>query len=164
VAHGKKDKADDGRTVVARNRRAARDYEVLDRIEVGLVLTGSEVKSVRARAIDIGDAYAQVQGGELWLIGAHVAPYANAGYAGHDPDRKRKLLAHAAQIVRLGSRVREKGLTLIPLVVYFAPNGRAKVELGLARGKSVHGRKEEVAERDRQRDLRAVRRSHDADV
>lgn len=160
----KKDKEPkDGRATVARNRRALRDYEVLERLEVGLVLLGSEVKSLRAGGVDIGDSYAQVQGGELWLIGSRIAPYANAGYVKHEPERKRKLLAHAKEILRLGIKAREKGLTLVPLSIYFL-DGRAKLELGLARGKREHGRKEEVAERDRERDLRAVRKDREADV
>ena len=163
MAKKKEPKPADGRTVVTRNRRASRTYEILERIDVGMVLVGTEVKSLRAGQVDIGDAYARVEGGELWLIGARIAPYVNAGYANHDPERRRKLLAHRRQIERLSIKVREKGLTMVPLSVFFL-NGRAKLELGLARGKGVHGRKEEVAERDRRRDLRAARRTKDADI
>lgn len=159
----KKEEYKDGRVVVARNRRAVRDYEVLDRLEVGLVLVGTEVKSLRAGSANIVDAYAQVIDGELWLVGAHISPYLNASQFNHDPERRRKLLAHAKEIQRLHGKVKEKGLTLIPLSVYFR-DGRAKLELALARGKRQHGRKEEVAERDRRRALRAARRDRDADV
>lgn len=159
----KKEEYNDGRVVVARNRRAVRDYELLDRLEVGLLLVGTEVKSLRSGNVNIGDAYAQVSHGELWLIAAHIAPYLNASQFNHDPERKRKLLAHAREIQRLAVKVKEKGLTLIPLSVYFR-DGRAKLELALARGKREHGRKEEVAERDRRRQLRAARRDRDADV
>jgi len=153
----------DGRIVVARNRRALRDYEILDHLEVGMVLLGTEVKSLRAGQVDIGDAYAQVKSGELWLLGARISPYVNAGYINHEPERERKLLAHRKELIRLSVKVREKGLTLIPLSVYFL-NGKAKLELGLARGKRQYGRKEEVAARDRRRDLRAARRDNEADV
>lgn len=160
---GRKTKASDGRTIVARNRRASRDYEILDRFEVGLVLLGSEVKSIRDGQVDLGDAYAQVQSGELWLLNAKIAPYAHATHTNHEPERRRKLLMHRHEIRRLEGKTREKGLTLIPLTLYFK-EGKAKLELGLARGKKLHGRKEEVAERDRQRQLRAARRDREADI
>lgn len=155
--------AADGRTIVARNRRALRDYEILDRLEVGLVLEGTEVKSLREGGANIADAYGQVINGELWLIGAHIAPYVNAAQFNHDPERRRKLLAHGREIVRWGSKSREKGLTMVPLSLYFR-EGRAKLEMALARGKREYGRKEEVAERDRKRALRAARRDHGADL
>ena len=141
---GKKRKEEprDGRVHVARNRRVARSYEILERLEVGLVLRGTEVKSLRAGSVNIGDAYAQVIGGELWLLGAHIAPYVNAAHFNHDPERRRKLLSHSREIRRLAGKVKEKGLTLIPLSVYFR-EGKAKLELALARGKREHGRKEE---------------------
>lgn len=153
----------DGRRTVARNRRAVRDYEILERIEVGVVLLGSEVKSLRDGQVNIGDAYAQIIGGELWLLGANIALYAHSTGNNHDPERRRKLLAHRREIRRLTGKTREKGLTLIPLSVYFR-DGKAKLELALARGKSQHGRKEEVAERDRRRALRAARRDRRADI
>ncbi len=153
----------DGRVIVARNRRATRDYEVLDQLEVGMVLLGTEVKSLRDGGGNIGDAYARIEGRELWLHGANIAPYANASQNNHDPERKRKLLAHRREILRWSIKVREKGLTLIALSVYFR-DGRAKLEIALARGKRDYGRKEEVAERDRRRQLRAVRYDKDADI
>lgn len=161
----RKKKADeaDGRKVVARNRRASRDYEILERLEAGLVLLGSEVKSLREGQVDISEAYAQILDGELWLLGANIAPYAYATHTNHDPERRRKLLVHRPEIRRLAGKVREKGLTLVALSLYFR-EGTAKLELGLARGKRLHGRKEEVAERDRQRQLRAARRDREADI
>ena len=149
--------------MVTRNRRATYDYEILDRIEVGIVLLGTEVKSLREGNVSIVDAYARVDGGELWLVGARIAPYVNASINNHDPDRRRKLLARANEIMRLGGKVAEKGLTLIPLSIYFR-DGKAKIELALAKGKREHGRKEEVAERDRLRQLRSARRDRDADI
>jgi SsrA-binding protein len=154
---------DDGRVMVTQNRRARRDYDILDTLEVGFVLQGTEVKSLRDGNVSIADAYARVDGGELWLVGARIAPYVNASIFNHDPERKRKLLAHFEEIRRFAGKVQEKGLTLIPLSIYFR-DGKAKIELALARGKREHGRKEEVAERDRERDLRAARRDRDADV
>lgn len=159
----KKSEPKDGRVIVARNRRATRDYEILDRLEVGLVLQGTEVKSLREGGGNIADAYAQVIANELWLLGSHIAPYANASSFNHDPERRRKLLAHGREIFRLSAKVKEKGLTLIPLSLYFR-EGRAKLELGLCRGKREHGRKEEVAERDRRRELRAARKDRNADI
>jgi SsrA-binding protein len=159
----KKEKFDDGRIVVGRNRRALHDYEILDRLEVGMVLLGSEVKSLREGHISLVDAYAQVLNGELWLLKANISLYINATHISHDPERKRKLLAHRHEIKRLAVKVKEKGLTLVPLMVYFR-EGRAKLELALARGKSEHGRKEDVAERDRQRSLRAARKDRGADI
>ncbi len=160
---GKEAEPKDGRRVVARNRRAVRDYEILERLEVGIVLQGSEVKSLRESGASIGDAYAQVIGGELWLLGANIALYAFASGNNHEPERRRKLLAHRREIRRLTGKIREKGLTLVPLSVYFR-EGKAKLELALARGKRHHGRKEEVAERDRRRALRAARRDRRADI
>lgn len=156
-------KAEDGKLVIARNRRARRDYEILETLEVGMVLQGTEVKSVRLGQVNIGDAYAQVINGELWLLGANIAPYVNATHFNHEPERRRKLLAHAREIRRLAGKIREKGLTLVPLSLYFR-EGKAKLELALARGKRQHGSKEDVAERDRRRELRAARRDRRADI
>jgi len=163
AAKKKKQQYADGRTVISTNRRALRDYEILDRLEVGLVLHGTEVKSLRDGKVNLGDAYARLDRGELWLMGCNIAPYINGTYSNHDPERRRKLLAHRRELLRLQGKVREKGLTLIPLSLYFR-DGRAKLELALARGKRQHGRKEEVAERDRRRQLRAARRNRNADI
>lgn len=132
--------------VVAQNRQASFRYHILERYEAGMMLTGSEVKSLREGGASLRDAYAFVRGGELWLAKCHISPYRNAGYAQHDPLRTRKLLLHKEEIEKLAGRVQEKGLTLIPLRVYFR-NGRAKCELGLARGKKVYDRRAEARRR-----------------
>jgi SsrA-binding protein len=146
---------------VARNRRALHEYEILDRLEAGIVLQGTEVKGLRERGATITDAYVQIRDGEAWLVGAHISEYDNAGYGGHDPRRTRKLLLHKHEIRRLGSALAEKGLALIPLRLYFS-EGRAKLELGLGRGKSLYDKRRTIAERDARREadraIKAVRR------
>jgi SsrA-binding protein len=146
---------------VARNRRAFYEYEIVDRLEAGLVLTGSEVKGLRGRGATISDAYVQIRGGEAWLVGAHISEFDQAGVMGHDPRRTRKLLLHRREIERLASALAEKGLALVPLRLYFK-DGLAKAELGLGRGKAVYDKRRTIAERDARRDadraVKAVRR------
>jgi len=143
---------------IARNRRAFYEYEIVERLEAGLVLIGTEVKGLRERGATIGDAYVVIRNGEAWLIGATIPDYSNAGQGGHEPQRTRKLLLHRREIDRLTSRLHEKGLTLVPLRLYFH-EGRAKVELGLGRGKTAYDKRHAIAERDARRDIaRAVRR------
>ncbi|GIW12752.1 MAG: SsrA-binding protein [Tepidiforma sp.] len=137
---------------IAQNRRARHDYEILARFEAGIVLTGSEVKSVRAHKVQLQGAYARIKDGEVWLVGAHIAPYANAGYTSHDPTRDRKLLLHKKEIRRIAQMVEQRGLTLIPLSMYFK-RGRAKVELGVGRGLKRYDKREMVKQRDQQRAL-----------
>jgi SsrA-binding protein len=137
---------------VAGNRRARYDYEVLEVLEAGLALVGTEVKSVREGKIQLKDSYAKVDAGELWLVGVHIAPYAQAdGFGGHDPERPRKLLLHRDEIDELASRTAREGLTVVPLSVYFK-EGRAKVELALARGRRRHDKRHAIAERDANRE------------
>jgi SsrA-binding protein len=137
---------------VASNRRARHDYEVLEVLEAGLALVGTEVKSVREGKIQLKDSYAKAEGGELWLVGVHIAPYAQAdGFGGHDPERPRKLLLHRGEIDELASRTAREGLTVVPLSVYFK-EGRAKVELALARGRRRHDKRHAIAERDANRE------------
>jgi SsrA-binding protein len=148
----------DGRNVVASNRRARYEYEILDRVEAGIALLGPEVKSLRAGKASLSEAWADVRNGEVWLVGCHVAPYEQAGRENPEPRRDRKLLLHRAEIARLAGRVSERGLTLVPLELYFRA-GRAKVELALARGKRSHDKREAIARRESERDLqRALRR------
>jgi SsrA-binding protein len=143
---------------IAQNRRALFEYEILERVEAGLVLIGTEVKGLRERGATIGDAYVVIRGGEAWLVGATIPDYSNAGQDGHEPQRTRKLLLHRREIDRLTSRLNEKGLTVVPLRLYFH-EGRAKVELGLGRGKTAYDKRHAIAERDARRDIaRAVRR------
>ena len=146
---------------IARNRRALHEYEITERVEAGLVLQGSEVKGLRERGATISDAYVQIRDGEAWLVGAHFADYENAGYAGHDPRRTRKLLLHRREIERLAAALAEKGLSLIPLRLYFK-EGRAKLELGLGRGKTLYDKRRTIAARDAKREadraMKGVRR------
>lgn len=154
--NGKKD--DDRFRDIARNRRATFEYEILERIEAGIVLVGTEVKGIRERGASIADAYVIIKDGEAWLIGATIQEYANAGYARHDPQRSRKLLLHRREIDRLQSRLAEKGLTLVPLRMYFS-EGRAKLEIGLGRGKTLHDKRRTVVERESRREVaRAMKR------
>ncbi len=141
-----------GKKVVATNRKARHDYLIEDTLEAGLVLVGTEVKSLREGKIQLKDAHARVEDGELWLVGVHVAPYEQAdGFSGHDPERRRKLLLHRWEIDELGERTAREGLTIVPLSVYFK-EGRAKVELGLARGRRSYDKRHAIAERDAARE------------
>jgi SsrA-binding protein len=141
-----------GRKVVATNRKARFNYEILDTFEAGIVLLGSEVKSLRAAQVQLKDSYASIRGGEVWLENAHIAPYSFAAEGGHDPERPRKLLLHRREIDRLNSRIREEGLTLVPLQVYFK-DGKAKVELGLGRGKRTRDKRREIVDRQQKREM-----------
>lgn len=133
---------------VAVNRRARRDYEILDTLEVGMVLAGSEVKSLRESKVQLAEAWGGIDGGELWLHGLHVAPYSRSAAAfAPDPDRVRKLLAHRGEIAGLKSRIDRERLTLVPLALYFV-DGRAKLALALARGRTRADRRQEIARRD----------------
>jgi SsrA-binding protein len=144
--------------IVAQNRKARHDYFILDSLECGVVLTGTEIKSVRAGNLNLKDSYAAIEKGELWLMGMHISPYEKGSYYNHEPERNRKLLANKQEIVRLNSKIREKGLTLVPLSVYIKDGRRAKIELALAKGKTVYDKRDAIAERDTKRDMaRAVR-------
>ena len=143
---------------IAENRRARHEYELLERVEAGLVLTGTEVKSARDGKVQLAQAYADIRNGEAWLVGASIAEYAQGGPLGHQPDRDRKLLLHRDEIDSLYGKVREKGLTLVPTRMYFK-DGRVKVELALARGRERADKRRVIAERDAQRQIeRALRR------
>ncbi len=149
MARGKR-KVDPGD--VASNRRARHRYELLERFECGIELRGTEVKSLRQGNAQIGDAYAVIEDGEVWLRGAHIPPYDPASRENHDPDRDRKLLLHRHEIERLTARAQRKGLTLIPTRIYFKGR-RAKVELALARGKEQRDRRREIRDRDVRREV-----------
>lgn len=136
-----------GIKIVAQNKKARAEYELLDRFEAGLVLTGSEVKSLRAGKMNFMDSHVRFDGGEAFLLGAHIAPYENAGYSQHDPDRPKKLLLHRRELALLSAKVEQKGLTVVPIKLYFK-NGRIKAELALARGLKLHDRREELKRRD----------------
>ena len=147
-----------GEKLIAENRRARHDYHLLDRYEAGLVLTGTEVKSLRDGRATLQQAYAEVRDGEAWLVGAHIAVYDQGNIANHDPDRARKLLMHRKEIASLIGKVRERGLTLVPTRLYFK-DGRAKVELALARGKEQHDKRRDIARRDADRQIERALRS-----
>jgi SsrA-binding protein len=141
-----------GSRPVAQNRRARHDYDILDTYEAGIVLVGSEVKSLREGKAQLRDSYARVQDGEVWLYGVHVPPYSFAsGFGATDPDRRRKLLMHRRQIDELFKRTSQESLTLVPLSIYFK-DGRAKVDLALARGRKRYDKRHAIAERDANRE------------
>jgi SsrA-binding protein len=147
-----------GVKVIARNRRARHDYHIEDTVEAGLVLTGTEVKSLRAGRASLTEAFAQISGDELWLHGLHIPEYAQGTWTNHDPRRTRKLLLHRKEIDRLASQVAERGFTIVPLSLYFS-GGKAKVELALVRGKRTYDKRHDLARRDAAREVdRALRR------
>ena len=149
--------APDERASIARNKRARFDYEIMDTWEAGIVLVGSEVKSLRAGKANLTDAYGIVRDGELYLLNLHIAPYTHAGYVNHEPTRTRKLLLHRAEIRRLIGAVERKGLTLVPLELYFQ-RGLAKVSMALGRGKKQHDKRDDAKAKDAARDIaRALR-------
>jgi len=137
---------------VALNRRARHEYHVEETLEAGLVLTGTEIKSIRAGRANLAEAYARIERGEAWLIGAHIAPYEQASRFNHEPTRTRKLLLHRDQIAELARKTQTRGYTLVPLRLYLR-DGLAKVELGLARGRKAHDKRRVIAERDARREL-----------
>ncbi len=142
-----------GEKTIALNRRARHEYLIIDTIEAGIVLTGSEIKSVRANKVNLSDAYARIDRNEAWLIGAHIAQFAEANRWNHEPKRVRKLLLHRSEIDELKGRMGAKGLSLIPLRLYLSERGRAKLELGLGRGKQLHDKRRDIADREAKRDV-----------
>ena len=138
---------------VALNRRARHDFTIDETFEAGIVLTGTEIKSLRAGKANLSSSYARVERGEAWLIGADIAPFEGGNRYNHEPKRNRKLLLHRAQIDELMGRAKAKGQTIVPLRLYINERGRAKIELGLARGKQLHDRRRDIADRDSQRDI-----------
>lgn len=148
----------ENRTITV-NRKAYHDYIIEDSIEAGLALKGTEVKSVREGKINIRDAYAKPRDGELWLVNAHISPYQGGNRYNHHPTRDRKLLLHKREIIKLASEVSQKGLTLVPLSVYFK-NKHAKVELGLVRGRKVYDKRRAIIEREEQREAEKAMKSH----
>ena len=147
-----------GEKLIADNRRARHEYELLERLEAGIVLQGTEVKALREGRATLQRAFADIRGNEAWLVGANIASYDKGGYANHDPDRDRKLLLHRREIDRLRGRVQEKGLTIVPTKLYFK-NGRAKVELALARGKEVRDKRRDIASREADRQIERALKS-----
>jgi len=144
--------SDGGDRTIATNRRARHEYHILETVEAGLVLRGTEVKSLRAGGVSFKDSYATIRSGEGWLLGCHINPYSHGTDANHEPERDRKLLLHRRELGRLTGKIAERGLTLIPLRMYFK-RGRVKVELGLGRGKKLHDKRATIRERDTQREM-----------
>ena len=146
-------KPEPGERALATNRKAFFHYEVLERAEAGIVLVGTEVKSIRAGGLEFKDAYVDPKGGELLLVGCRIAPYSHGNRENHTPDRSRKLLLHKREILKLTARVVERGLTLLPLRAYMK-DGRVKVEIGLAKGKRAHDKRESIKKKDQEREAR----------
>lgn len=150
--------ADDGIKPIASNRRAFHEYSFVDKLEAGVVLTGTEVKSMRQNGCSLGDGFVRLRGGEAWLVNVHIPPYDRGTFfSQHEPNRDRKLLLHSREIKRLIGTLQEKGLTLIPLRAYFK-RGNVKVELGLGRGKKTHDKRQAIKEREARREIERVAR------
>jgi SsrA-binding protein len=138
---------------IALNRRARHEFSIEDSLEAGIVLSGTEIKSIRAGKVNLADAFARIERGEAWLVGAHIAPWESGNRENHEPKRDRKLLLHRGQIDQLLGKTKAKGLTLIPLKIYITSRGKAKLELGLGKGKQLHDRRREIQERDARREV-----------
>ena len=145
--------------IITRNRKARHEFFVSDTLEAGVILVGSEVKSLREGRLSLTDSYARFENGELWLVKAHINPYKNANIQNHEPERPRKLLLHKYELRRLLGKVQEAGFTLIPLAVYFKDD-KIKVELGLCKGKKLHDKRHELRKRDHAREVERARRDH----
>lgn len=141
------------RKLIAKNRRAFHEYEILERFEAGIELSGTEVRSLRENNCQLTDCFVLIRGGEAWLHNVHIAPYRNGNIANVDPDRKRKLLLHKKEIRLIEQKVRERGMAIVPMQMYFKENSLVKVEIAVARGKKIHDKRQSIAERDQQRDI-----------
>jgi len=150
-----KDEREKAQRLIADNRKARHDYHILETYEAGVALLGTEVKAIREGRVNLRDSYARTDGGEVWMINVHISPYSHRGYADHPETRQRKLLLHRHEIRKLIGRTAEKGLTLVPLQMYFK-NGRVKVLVGLARGKQAHDKRETLRRREVDRETRAA--------
>lgn len=146
--------------IVSSNRKARHEYFLLDSFEAGIALMGSEIKSIRAGQMSLAEAYVQIDGKEAWLVDAHIAPYEQAARMNHEPRRPRRLLLHKGEILRLWDQVRQKGLTIVPVAVYLK-NGRAKIEIALAKGKKLYDKRADLAKKDAEREMQREYRSRD---
>ncbi len=142
-----------GESTIALNRKARHEFTIEDTFEAGLVLTGTEIKSIRAGHVSLQEAYARIERGEAWLVGAHIAPFAGGNRLNHEAKRSRKLLLHRDEIDELLGKTKSKGLTIVPLRLFIDGRGHAKLEIGLGRGKQLHDRRRDIAERDARRDM-----------
>ena len=149
----KSDKSEKGLERVAINKKAYRDYELIEKFEAGMSLLGSEVKSLRLGATDLSGSYARIENGQCWLVGANIAKYEQSGARGHEPIRKRKLLLHKSEIRKIGIKVEQRGFTVVPLRIYFNDKGIAKIELALAKGKRRYDKRRAITEREQKRDV-----------
>ena len=155
----KKSAADAGRKIITVNKKARRDYEIIEVFEAGIVLNGAEVKSIRQGSISLAESYVRLRNGECFMVGCHITPYKFSREAEQEPMRDRKLLLHRSEISKLIGRVERKGLTLVPLRVYFNPRGRCKIEIGLGRGKKLYDKREDMKAKTAQREMeRALKR------
>ena len=145
-----------GDRVITQNRRAFHDYFIQEQLETGIVLSGTEIKSIRDGKVTISEAYVRIQNGELWLIGSHITPYTHGSWTNHDPDRPRKLLAHGREIDQLRRAIEQQGLTIVPLRIRLK-RGKAKVDIGVAKGKKLWDKRQSAAERDAKRDMDRAR-------
>ena len=152
-------KKDDGSKIIADNRKARYAYAIEDSLEAGIMLMGSEVKSLRSGKTTIGESYAHAKDGELWLVNCYIPEYTQASRFNHEPKRSRKLLVHKREAARLAAAIQREGMTLIPLKLYFNAKGRAKIELGIAKGKKLHDKRETEKQRDWQRDKARLMRN-----
>jgi SsrA-binding protein len=150
---------EDNIKIITSNKKARHDFFISDTVEAGLVLLGTEVKSLRAGRCNLKDSYARIKDGEAWIIGMHISPYENEGYVTHNPERERKLLLNKSEIKKLHRQVQEKGVTLIALRAYFK-NGKAKVEIGLATGKRKYDKREEITKRDQQKEMKKLQKKY----
>ncbi|SMC27823.1 SsrA-binding protein [Desulfacinum hydrothermale DSM 13146] len=155
----KKNRNPDGIKIVCQNKKARHDFEIVETVEAGLVLQGTEVKSLREGRANLKDSYAKIRGGEVWLYDVHISPYPHASYNNHEPERTRKLLLHRREIRRLLGKTQEKGLTLVPLKIYFK-RGKAKVELALARGKKAYDKRQRIKEKEEAREMDRLRKKY----
>ena len=155
-----KKKVDDKNITIARNRKARHEYFILEAMETGIVLSGTEIKSVRAGNVNLRDGYAKIDDAELWLYNVHISPYEKGTHYNKEPMRRRKLLVHKKEILKLHGKTREKGLTLIPLSMYLKDGKRAKIELAIAKGRQAHDKRDAIAERDVEREISRSMREH----
>lgn len=151
MAKGKKQDQSTG--AIAQNKKAWHEYELVEKIEAGLALVGTEVKSLRDKQCDLEGSYARILDGECWLVGCKIAPYAQAGADNHDPQRNRKLLLHKAQIKKIRTKLEQRGFTLVPLRIYFNDRGKAKIQLALARGKRQYDKRQKMQDQQHKRDI-----------
>lgn len=146
-----------GMKIIAKNRKASFEYFLLEKFEAGIELQGSEIKSIRAGQVSIGEAFVQIDNKEAWLINSHVAKYDAASIFNHDPKRKRRLLLHKKEIIKIWDTMRQKGVTVIPTILYLK-NGKAKIEIALARGKKMYDKRDSIAKRDQEREMAGSRK------